>query len=163
MTNKCTCGKSAHEDNAIYCSQCGEKLPVLQFGRAAKGEAYWYVDDDGVIIVRHDNYDSKDNARFKCGNHYPTEAEAVQAAKEQKLNALAKRWRAQHDPAELDWKNDNIAKWDFFYNWRTDELKARGIYCYKDSSLYFSTQALAEQFAAEYRELILDFLGVERQ
>ena len=162
MNNKCTCGKSAHEDGALFCNQCGVKLPVLQFGRAAEGKCYYWINGNGVVTISIECGDNFNDVRYECGNYYLTEESAIQAAKEQKLNALAKQWRAEHDPVELDWSDHEMYKYYMRYNHRTKQLSVDyNSYYQRINEIYFSTKGAAEQFLDEYRELILDVLGVE--
>ena len=160
MTNKCACGKSAHEDDALFCSKCGAELAKPQFGRAAIGKTYYYVDEFFNVMSCEERGKPHDHARFESGNYYPVRDNAYQAAKKQKLDALAKRWRAEHDPVELDWENPHQPKWYYFFS---DNFA-----CYDKLfmvrapfALYFSSKEKTQQFINEYRDLILDVLGVK--
>ena len=162
MNNKCKCGKSAHEGGALFCSKCGMKLPVPQFGRAEYGKCYYWINGNGVVTISIECGDEYDGVRYNCGNYYLTEESAIQAAKEQKLNALAKQWRAEHDPVELDWSDHEMHKYYMRYNHRTKQLSVDyNSYYQRINEIYFSTKGAAEQFLDEYRDLILDVLGVK--
>lgn len=82
-----------------------------------ENDNYYYIRSDGLVIYTPYNSSfSGDVNRYKLGNCFKTEEEAEFALKKQKLITEIKRYIAENDPEELDWKNIEQNKFYLCYN-----------------------------------------------
>ncbi len=46
--------------------------------RAEEGDAYWYIEDNGLVYGRRDDRETDDNMLYKFGNYFRTKEQAIE-------------------------------------------------------------------------------------
>lgn len=112
------------------------------------GEDYVCIDGDGAILFESWDGINSDTYRYTTGNCYRTEAEA-EFAREKALVIGELMQYAE----ELDWTDDEAAKWEAGYSYSRREIQYTCTFCYKTlNTPYFPSEESAQSAVAAVGE-----------
>lgn len=117
---------------------------------------YYYIKDNGKVIISFDKNHMADITRHEVGN-YCTDVELLkQRALHETLNRLLWRFSMQNDGDKIDWSNEKQRKFTIYYNSCTGNLLISRNYTYQhESGAYFYTEEIAQR---AIDEIILPFV-----
>jgi len=125
--------------------------------RVAKGEIYWYIQVDGSIQDIVEKHNCSHNGMYDFGNYFQTVAEAVYYRDLWQLQAEIRRWKWEHDGAELDWDDWSTKKYHIMFEHMCKELIITDFnFCETIFTPYFSTRELAQECIEVFRSRIID-------
>lgn len=99
------------------------------FERAAIGEEYWVVTDEGYALRLNEENDTEDNKLYAVGNYCTDKAIMEQRALHEVLNRLLWRYSMEHNGDKIDWHNDNTPKCYVFYDHYGKSWNCSNTYC----------------------------------
>ncbi len=79
--------------------------------RAAGGERYFYINDDGFVSSEFDMKESVDNNRYNVANYCTDQDMMMRRAKMEVLNRKMWRFSMDHGGDKIDWNSDDDKKW----------------------------------------------------
>ena len=85
-----------------------------------KFENYWYIDNDGEVLLDNNSEFKVDINKFNFNNYLKTEEEALKQANYLKYTNLLRKYVEEHSEP-IDWE-ENTEKYYFYYNYRTEEF-----------------------------------------
>lgn len=121
--------------------------------RAEKGGVYFFVDYSNRVQHLVEIDDTVDNTLYRTHNYFKTVEEAEKYARVLDTELKLREFAESHNNYELDWENDNDAKWFLVYNYFTDRIITDWYWTYYSGrNVYFATEKIAEQAIAEIGE-----------
>ena len=128
--------------------------PKSKVWKPEKTDMYFAMSGYGEITPCWSEMNDFDTARYSIGNCFKTEEEAEFAFERLKVIAEMKRYIAEHDDVELDWKNYEQNKWYILYYYDTDNIGTD--YCgytqFVDNYLYASSEKVLKYMIKEIGE-----------
>lgn len=117
---------------------------------------YYYIKDNGKVIISFDKNHMADVTRHEVGN-YCTDVELLkQRALHETLNRLLWRFSMQNDGDKIDWSNERQCKFSIYYNFcEGDNFITCSYTCKHNGIIYFYTEEIAQR---AIDEIILPFV-----
>lgn len=112
-----------------------EKASSNKRHRVDNGDAYYYINELGIICGHNEWFDNVDNYLYSMGNYYLSEEDCQKALDVQntecELRELAKELNADE---EIDWNNENQPKFYIFYAFSEKSIYFGRTYTVKHSN-----------------------------
>lgn len=117
-----------------------------------KLENYWYIDNDGKVLLDNNGEFSVDRNKINFNNHYKTEEEAIKQANYLKYTNLLRKYVEEHSEP-IDW-NDNEQKYCIWYDHQLNkEIIISGTILQQQGTIYASSEEVLKE--------AIDFVGEE--
>lgn len=124
--------------------------------RAKKAGKYYFVDGDGDVMTRTETNHEYDDYRYNTGNYFKTEKEA----EHHKKYVLAQQ-KIKDSGDEVDWADEDSAKYSVYYDWLTKELDVDSDYIWQHPEVtYYNSEENAEKALKDLEEEYLTVCGV---
>jgi len=112
------------------------------YERVEKGEIYYIEGDNGAIYCREGRYADK---HYEDANYYSDRTVAGNNARADKLYKQLRRFAVEHRKKEIDWDNENMYKFFFYYIHKEDKFEVLTSYLCQDyGNIYFDTEETAQ-------------------
>lgn len=115
-------------------------------------ETYYFISDKGAICCKCAS-GAVNEIRYRFGNYFQTKEEAEFARKKQLIYQQLKDYALEHTTEEIDWDNQDQAKWLIKYDNRDKEMKyywvTSLIYI---NQIYFTSEKIARDAIEEIGE-----------
>ncbi|MFA5448863.1 MAG: hypothetical protein WC292_00255 [Clostridia bacterium] len=130
------------------------------------GDNYWYISDYGQIEYQRDYMRSGggDFARFRLGNTFRTEDDALFELERRKVEAELKRFADKYNEGTMDWRNPFQDKWYIVYDHERDNFNFSYTQTWQKAAIHFTSIEVAKQAIEEIGEERIKkyYLGVEQ-
>lgn len=142
----------------------GEEIEKLEKGNTGrweleKGEEYWYIDADGDMNWHYWRDDDIDNWTYINHNTFKTKEDA-----QKYKDYILARAEYTYEFLKEEWENDNITKYNIFYDYFYNKLCVNCSYSLRYTNLYFKTKEKAQEFIDKYEKQILKYeFGIEEK
>lgn len=132
-----------------------KKIPEISEKRCrSKNEdEYYYIANDGEILLEHETGCKFDELNFQFGNYFKTIDEADFARKKQFTYQQLSDYALEHNTEAIDWKNPQQNKWFIGCNHNNNTL-ITGVRQSVEfiNTVYFTSREIAENAIKEIGE-----------
>lgn len=126
------------------------------YERVEEGEPYWSVICTDKASVAIESECDINGELYRGANYYSDKTVAENNARADKLMRQLRRFAVEHREKELDWGNDNQAKWYVSYRNVKKEFKAYLTYSVQDfGKIYFDTEKTAQLAIKTFKDELL--------
>lgn len=128
------------------------------YERVECGENYYWgiVDSRGEVVGSTDNRTESDSHIYSIADYYSDKTVAENNARADKLMRQLRRFSAERRDKEMDWANDDKAKYTIEFDYETKMLDVDYWYGSREfGTIFFETDLDAEQAIETFRDELM--------